>query len=174
MASTQTTKVTVIGAGIVGMACASYLQRDGHEVAVLDPVPPGESCSFGNAGGISPGAVVPLSMPGMLSQVPKWLLDPMGPLAVRPAYLPRLVPWLVRFWRAGSARRVEHISIALRALHRQTFECYDPAGQGSADRGPDPPRRPAPRLPVGGVISQGRPGVGVAPHSRRPVRGTRR
>ncbi len=119
-------RVTVIGAGIVGMACASYLQRDGRDVVVVDPVPPGESCSFGNAGGISPGAVVPLSMPGMLSQVPKWLLDPMGPLTVRPAYLPRLVPWLVRFQRAGSAQRVERISIALRALHRETFECYDP------------------------------------------------
>jgi D-amino-acid dehydrogenase len=119
-------RVTVIGAGVVGMACASYLQRDGREVVVVDPVPPGESCSFGNAGGMSPGAVVPLSMPGLLPQIPKWLLDPMGPLSVRPAYLPRLVPWLARFLRAGSAERVEDISMALRALHGQTFECYDP------------------------------------------------
>ena len=51
----QLRNVTVIGAGIVGMACASYLKRDGHDVKVIDPLPPGEGCSKGNAGHISPG-----------------------------------------------------------------------------------------------------------------------
>ena len=102
MAGTTADTVVVIGAGIVGMACASYLQRDGRAVTVVDRVPPGEGCSFGNAGGMSPGSVVPLSMPGTAAQVPKWLLDPLGPLSLRPSYLPRLIPWLLRFKRAGS------------------------------------------------------------------------
>ncbi|MFP6742525.1 MAG: FAD-dependent oxidoreductase [Alphaproteobacteria bacterium] len=118
--------VVVIGAGIVGMACAGYLQRDGHAVTVVDRVAPGEGCSFGNAGGMSPGSVVPLSMPGTSAQVMKWLFDPLGPLSLRPSYLPRLIPWLLRFKRAGSPERVEQISIALRALHEDLFECYDP------------------------------------------------
>lgn len=126
MARATADPVVVIGAGIVGMACASYLQRDGRAVTVIDRVPPGEGCSFGNAGGMSPGSVVPLSMPGTAAQVPKWLLDPLGPLSLRPSYLPRLIPWLLRFKRAGSPERVEQVSIALRALHERIFECYDP------------------------------------------------
>ena len=75
-------KVVVIGAGVVGICCASYLQRDGHELTVLDPVAPGGSCSFGNSGSIAPGSCVPLALPGVLRKVPSWLLDPEGPLKV--------------------------------------------------------------------------------------------
>ena len=88
-------RVTVIGAGIAGIVAASYLLRDGHEVTVIDRAPPGEGCSFGNAGCISPGSVTPLAGPGILWQVPGWLRDPLGPLALRWAYLPRALPWLI-------------------------------------------------------------------------------
>src|SRR5579864_1739123 len=92
-------RVGVIGAGMVGIAAASWLQRDGHEVFVLDPGGPGEATSFGNAGFLSGGSVVPMSMPGTLWNVPRWLLDPMGPLSIRWRYLPILAPWLIRFVR---------------------------------------------------------------------------
>ncbi|HYK14225.1 MAG TPA: FAD-dependent oxidoreductase, partial [Burkholderiales bacterium] len=49
-------KITIIGAGIVGVATAAYLRRDGHEVTVIDRLPPGEYTSFGNAGILSPGS----------------------------------------------------------------------------------------------------------------------
>ena len=128
-------KITVIGAGIVGIACASYLRRDGHAVTVIDRLPPGEGCSFGNAGGLSPGSVVPLALPGTMRQVPGWLLDPLGPLALRWSYLPRLLPWLLRFRRSAGPRRVVEIAGALRALHAGTFEHYDPliGAAGCAD-----------------------------------------
>ena len=119
-------KVTVIGAGIVGIACASYLQRDGHSVTVVDAVAPGEGCSKGNAGGLSPGAVVPMAMPGVLPQVPRWLLDPRGPLTIRWSYLAQALPWLMRFVRAADPRRVEEVADALLALHRDLFESYAP------------------------------------------------
>ena len=63
--------VTVIGAGIVGICCASYLQRTGFQVTVVDERPPGEGCSFGNAGIISPRSCVPIAEPGMLWKVPR-------------------------------------------------------------------------------------------------------
>src|SRR6187551_463716 len=72
--------VTVIGAGIVGTVCASYLLREGHAVTMIDREEPGEMTSFGNTGGISPGSVVPIAMPGMIRDIPKWLFDPLGPL----------------------------------------------------------------------------------------------
>ena len=47
--------------------------------------------------------VLPLAHKGMMRQLPKWLADPLGPLSIPPAYLPKLLPWLCRFWRAGAA-----------------------------------------------------------------------
>ncbi len=135
MASARPRKVTVIGAGIVGMASASYLQRDGHDVVVVDSVDPGESCSKGNAGGMSPGSVVPLAMPGVLPKVPLWLLDPLGPLTIRWSYLPRALPWLLRFARASGRRRATEVARALSALHGRTFECYDPLLEAAGARG---------------------------------------
>lgn len=108
--------VAIVGAGVVGMAAALSLQRDGHRVTVFDPEPPGEACSFGNAGIIASYAVTPVQTPGILWDVPGMLLDPLSPLAVRWAYLPPLIPWLLRFTLASRAARVEAISQALAAL----------------------------------------------------------
>jgi len=118
--------VTVIGAGIVGMCTASYLQRMGAKVTVLDPIEPGRSCSFGNAGGLSPGSCVPVAFPGMLKQVPKWLMEPSAPLVLRWSYLPHAVPWLLRFIKASSRSEVERSAAALSALIRPVFDSYEP------------------------------------------------
>ncbi len=117
---------TVIGAGIVGICCAAYLQREGYAVEVVDPEPPGTQCSHGNAGGICPGSCVPIAMPGMLAKVPGWLLDPDGPLFIRLAYLPQAMPWVARLLMASRKDRVEQIATDMRNLHRLTFECYEP------------------------------------------------
>ena len=82
-AGSRAHSVTVIGAGIVGVSCALNLIRQGHAVTVVDRLPPGEGCSKGNAGMFSSDSYVPLSMPGDLWRVPGWLLDPLGPLAIR-------------------------------------------------------------------------------------------
>lgn len=119
-------RVTIIGAGIVGVCVASYLQQEGFAVEIVDPEPPGTMCSYGNAGGICPGSCVPLAGPGMLKNLPRWLLDPEGPLHIRLAYLPRLAPWLVRFLAAGKVERVREISRHMRALHAQALELYAP------------------------------------------------
>ncbi|MBI1778189.1 MAG: FAD-binding oxidoreductase [Proteobacteria bacterium] len=119
-------KVVVIGAGMVGIVAASFLQRDGHTVAVVDPNGPGEGASFGNAGGLNPSSVVPMSMPGIVRNVPKWLSDPLGPLAIRWTYLPSLLPWLIRFIRAGTPERVESQARALRDLLGPCLDCLEP------------------------------------------------
>jgi len=120
----STPSITVIGAGIVGVAVASYLQRDGHSVTLVDRGPPGEFTSMGNAGILSPGSVVPVGMPGVLKKVPQWLTDPAAPLSVKWGYLPQAAPWLWRFIRASRRDRVEQIADGLRPLLGQTFEAY--------------------------------------------------
>jgi len=118
--------IVVVGAGVVGTATACYLQRDGHKVTIVDRDEPGMQTSFGNLGGISPGSVVPVATPGMLKDIPKWLLDPEQPLFIRWSYFPRVVPWLIKFLRAGQVDRVREISRALSALNGPTFEAYAP------------------------------------------------
>src|ERR1700730_4599743 len=118
--------VTVIGAGIVGTVCASYLLREGHRVTLIDPGEPGAQTSFGNTGGISPASVVPVAMPGLLREIPKWLLDPEGPLYVKWSYLLTCAPWLIKFLRASSLENVKAISKALTALNMPTFDAYEP------------------------------------------------
>lgn len=111
--------VAVIGAGIVGAACAIELLRDGHRVTLIEPGDPGgeQAASYGNGAWLSPSSVVPPSMPGLWRKVPGFLADPLGPLAIRWPHLPRLAPWLARFVRAGSTvARVEAIARALRPL----------------------------------------------------------
>lgn len=116
--------ITVIGGGIIGVCTALALQRDGHSVTLLEQAGPGEGCSFGNAGCISTASVVPMAMPGMLAKVPGWLSDPMGPLTVRWGYLPRALPWLVRWILAGTEARARQTSRALHALHGESWSGY--------------------------------------------------
>lgn len=111
--------VVVIGAGIAGAASAVELLRDGHRVTILEPGPPGgeQAASYGNGTVLNPGSVVPISMPGLWRRVPGYMLDRFGPLTIRPGYLPRLLPWLARFVRAGSTvARVEATARALAPL----------------------------------------------------------
>ena len=111
--------VVVVGGGIIGVCCAIELLRDGHAVTLLEPEQPGgrQQASFGNGAWLSPASVVPTSLPGAWRKVPGYLADPLGPLAIRWRYLPRLLPWLVRYLRAGSSvARVEATARALRPL----------------------------------------------------------
>lgn len=119
-------QVAVIGNGIVGVCTAAWLQRAGHQVVFIDPLPAGEACSFGNAGSLSPSACLPVGMPGMWKKVPGWLRDPLGPLTVRGSYLPTVLPWLLRFLRHSQPAEVVRIAGTLRQLLAPIFECYEP------------------------------------------------
>lgn len=114
----------VLGAGVAGLSAALYLQRSGHQVTVIDPLPPAGGTSYGNSGLISSDTAVPIALPGMLRKVPRWLSDREGPLTVRPAYLPRLMPWLMRWVDASRMSRVLRISDAMRALHKDSLDCW--------------------------------------------------
>lgn len=114
--------VVVIGAGIVGLATAHHLLREGVRVTLVDRDPEGDKASFGNAGGIAVTEVIPASVPGLLWKVPGWLLDPLGPLAIRPGHAPRLIPWLLRFSRAGKPSEVKRIAAALAVLNARVYE----------------------------------------------------
>jgi D-amino-acid dehydrogenase len=112
-------RVVVIGAGIAGAASAVELVRDGHSVTIVEVGEPGgeQAASYGNGAWLSPSSVVTMSHPGLWKDVPGYLLDPLGPLAIRWRYFPRVVPWLLRFLSSGSTKaKVQAIGRALRPL----------------------------------------------------------
>lgn len=108
--------VIVIGAGVVGLSAAITAQGRGLSVAVLDREGPAAGASAGNAGAFAFTDILPLASPGILRKAPKWLLDPLGPLSVPPAYALQIAPWMFRFWRACSPARVAHSTGAQTAL----------------------------------------------------------
>jgi D-amino-acid dehydrogenase len=119
-------RIAVIGAGVVGLACASHLELQGHRVTLIDPRAPGEYCSFGNAGCFSRASCVPLGLPGTWKKVPRWLMDPAGPLFIPLRYVPTIAPWLWRFQRASSMANVNAIADALHALLTVTLDKWRP------------------------------------------------
>ena len=127
--------VTVIGAGIVGVSSALWLQRAGFKVTLVDAGEVGEGASFGNAGNISPGAVVPYLIPGILREAPGWLLNPEGPLAVRPGYFFKALPWLMSAVKSAHEEAALKTSRAMHALHGGTLEAYDTLTRGTAAEG---------------------------------------
>src|SRR5215475_4318083 len=117
----------VIGAGIVGVSTALYLQRDGHRVTVIDERPPGEGTSMGNAAVIAAASCEPVAMPGILWRVPGMLRDPLDPLELPAADRPL----------ADSLRRREppvagrgHLDRAARAVAALARLLQDADGRG--------------------------------------------
>jgi len=109
--------IAVVGAGVVGLACARMLQRDGHRVALYDPAPAGDgAAAWGSAGILTPDMLNPLATPEILSSVPRMLLSHEAPLSVRWPHLFRALPWLARFAANARPTRVEHNARALAAI----------------------------------------------------------
>ncbi|MBB3810420.1 NAD(P)/FAD-dependent oxidoreductase [Pseudochelatococcus contaminans] len=91
----------IIGAGIIGTALAYDLQRRGRTVVLVDRHAPGRGASYGNMASIAVTEFMPASRPSIWKQIPGWMLDPEGPVRVRPAYMPKLAPWFMRFIAAS-------------------------------------------------------------------------
>jgi D-amino-acid dehydrogenase len=108
--------VIIIGAGVVGLSAAIAAQARGLSVSVLDREGPAAGVSAGNAGAFAFADILPLASPGILRKAPKWLLDPLGPLTVPPAYALQIAPWMFRFWRACSPVHVAHSTAAQTAM----------------------------------------------------------
>ncbi|NNU80108.1 FAD-binding oxidoreductase [Halovulum dunhuangense] len=112
--------VIVIGAGVVGLSAALAAQARGLSVTVIDREGPAAGASAGNAGAFAFSDILPLASPRIIRQAPKWLLDPLGPLSVPPAYALRIAPWMLRFWRASWPAQVAASTRAQTAMMRHS------------------------------------------------------
>lgn len=109
-------EVLVIGAGVVGLSAAIAAQARGLRVTVVDREGPAAGASAGNAGAFAFTDILPLASPGIMRKAPGWLLDPVGPLTVPPAYALRIAPWMLRFAAACRPGRVAGAIAAQTAL----------------------------------------------------------
>ena len=105
--------IAIIGAGIVGVSTAIWLQRDGHDVILIDKAGPGEGTSHGNGGVLASCSIVPVTVPGLLGKAPKMLFSRSQPLFLKWGYLPKLLPWLRQYLSHANVADVERIAAAL-------------------------------------------------------------
>ena len=117
-------EIIVLGAGIVGICSALSLTERGFKVTLLDRNPPAEGASYGNAGSLSPWSCVPQSMPGLWKNIPQWLLDREGPIALRLGYAATFLPWALKFLQSGKTEGLDAIANAMMALTRPTVDIY--------------------------------------------------
>lgn len=116
----------VVGAGIIGVAIAHDLRRRGRDVVLVDRGPVGMGASYGNMASIAVTEFMPASRPAIWKQMPGWMLDPEGPVRVRPSYLPRLVPWFARFLAASRPAKLRALEAEGAALCGRVYEDLSP------------------------------------------------
>ncbi len=129
-------KIGVIGAGIQGVCSALFLQKKGFQVILFDrDEPAGNSATYGNAGHFSPYGSVPLNRTDVLTDVPAMLLSSRGPLSLKWNYVPKMIPWFLKFIMNCTKKSMMHtaqnmhqiLNIALPAFD-ELFEEVDISG----------------------------------------------
>ena len=119
-------KIGIIGAGIQGISNALFLQKKGFDVTIFDRDEPGSPvASYGNAGHFSPYASVPVNRPDVLTDVPAMLLSSTGPLALKWNYVPRMIPWFLKFIRNCSTKRMMHTAKNMHQILDLALPAYD-------------------------------------------------
>ena len=119
-------KVGIVGAGIQGISNALFLQKKGFEVTIFDKDEPGSpAASYGNAGHFSPYACVLMNRPDVLTDVPSMLLSSTGPLALKWNYVPKMIPWFLKFIRNCTTKRMMHTAKNMHQILDLALPAYD-------------------------------------------------
>ncbi|CAI8775249.1 D-hydroxyproline dehydrogenase [Pseudomonas sp. IT-347P] len=124
MANNVSHDIAVVGAGIIGVACALRLARQGLRVVVIDSQQPGHGASFGNAGHLATEQVFPIADASILKRLPAMLMDPMGPLRLDWKYLPRALPWFTRLLLNLRPAPFQNTVAGLRALNESSLQAW--------------------------------------------------
>ena len=118
-------KIGIIGAGIQGVCSALFLQKKGYQVTLFDRDEPGNAASYGNAGHFSPYASVPLNRPDVVTDVPAMLLSSRGPLALKWNYVPKMIPWFLKFLLNCRKEKMMHTAKNMHQILNQSLPAFD-------------------------------------------------
>lgn len=125
-ASLDKQSVAVIGAGIIGINCALELQTRGYQVTLFDKNGLANGCSKGNAGHFATEQVFPLAQASLLPQLPKMLIDPLGPIAISPTHLIKTFPWFISFLNNMRKKPASVSAEGLKSLNENAINYYRP------------------------------------------------
>lgn len=117
-------KAVIVGAGIIGLSTAYYLQKTGWQVTVLEKNDGTDNCSFGNAGMIVPSHFTPLASPGIVAKGIRWMFDSKSPFYVKPSLSWPLIQWGYQFIRKANRKNVEYGAPYLRDLSLLSHSLY--------------------------------------------------
>ena len=122
----RNSSVGVVGAGIQGVCIALSLIKKGFDVTIFDKENPGNaSASYGNAGHFSPYASVPINRPDILADVPSMLMNSKGPLALKWNYVPKMIPWFLKFINNCSTKNMMHTAKYMHQILDLALPAYD-------------------------------------------------
>ncbi|HRW19957.1 MAG TPA: FAD-dependent oxidoreductase [Dermatophilaceae bacterium] len=122
--------VAVVGAGMVGLATAWYLQEHGAEVTVIDRTGVAAGSSWGNAGWLTPGITTPLPEPAVLRYGLRAVLSPSSPVYVPPKADPALLRFVAGFTRNATARAWRRNMGALVPINGLALDAFDELAAG--------------------------------------------
>ena len=118
-------KVGIVGAGIQGVCNALFLQKKGFQVTLFDRDEPGNAASYGNAGHFSPYASVSLNRTDILTDVPAMLVSSRGPLALKWNYVPKMIPWFLRFVLNCRREKMMHTAKYMHQILDPSINAFD-------------------------------------------------
>ena len=98
--------IIVIGAGIVGVSTAIWLQRSGFKVTIIDQKGPATGASHGNAGILAASSIIPVPNPSLIKKLPFYLLSKDSPVFFKMSYLPQMFPFLISYLSKSNLREV--------------------------------------------------------------------
>ena len=106
----------IIGGGIIGLCSAYYLQKEGHQVTIVDQSNMDAGASYVNAGYISPSHIIPLAAPGVMKQGLKWMFNSSSPLYIKPRLDIDFLQWSWAFNKSCNATHVQKAIPAIKAI----------------------------------------------------------
>tara|TARA_B100001989_G_scaffold139808_1_gene99250 strand:+ start:1665 stop:2912 length:1248 start_codon:yes stop_codon:yes gene_type:complete len=117
--------VGIVGAGIQGVCAGLHIQKKGIPVTIFDKQEPGMMASYGNAGHFSPYAVLQLNRPDIIFDVPKMLLSSYGPLALKWNYIPKMLPWILKYFKSSTKKNMMHTAKYMHQILNLSLDAYD-------------------------------------------------
>ena len=118
-------KVIIIGGGIIGLCSAYYLQKEGHQVTVVDQSNLDSGSSYVNAGYLSPSHIIPLSAPGVMKKGLKWMFNKSSPLYIKPRLDLDFLKWTLAFNKSCSSKHVKKAIPAIKDISLLSQDLYD-------------------------------------------------
>ena len=117
--------VGIVGAGIQGVCAGLHILKKGIPVTIFDKQDPGMMASYGNAGHFSPYAVLQLNRPDVIYDVPKMLLSSSGPLALKWNYIPKMLPWIFKYFKSSTKKNMMHTAKYMHQILNLSLDAYD-------------------------------------------------